>query len=328
MVSVVIPLFNKREYIQQAIRSVLAQSQSPAEVFVVDDGSRDGSADLVEQYSPPVTLIRCKNSGVSAARNLGIEAAKKEFIAFLDADDSWEPTFLESVASLLVHFPDACVAGTAYQWLVASGQVRRLRFPATIPKHPWQGTIDYFACVATTGAPPLNSSNVIVRAAAIRGVGGFPIGERWGEDHDTWARLALAGQVAFSTEVLCTVNVSAANRATERADERPPLPAIRTVVSALATVDDSERRRYLKKYLEKLVIGSAAINLRYGFRGEARRQLVWNRQHTGMSVRWIALVLLTALPARITDFIRGLRRQWLSILRRSDTAFEDGPESL
>ena len=89
-ITVVIPLYNKSAEIARAVNSVLAQSMLPREIIVVDDGSTDGSGDIVEGInSPLIRLISQENRGVSVARNVGIEAATTKWVALLDGDDMW-----------------------------------------------------------------------------------------------------------------------------------------------------------------------------------------------------------------------------------------------
>jgi len=305
-VSVVIPLFNKEYHVRQAIESVLAQSRDPEEILVIDDGSTDGSYRVVHEYAPSVSLISQPHRGVSAARNLGIGVAKGDLIAFLDADDFWKPFFLEKVAALFERFPQACAAGSGYELLTKPGQISHFRF-AGIPTQSWQGIIDYFACIAVRGAPPLHASGVIASRAVLKQIGGFPVGARWGEDHDTWARLALAGDIAFTNEVLFTVNVVASNRASESRSPRPVLPAAGTILRALDTANN-KRRAHLRKYLNVLIFNSATANLRFGHQSLARRQLVMHRKLTGLRVRWLGLMLCSFLPSWMIRAVSLLRK--------------------
>jgi glycosyltransferase involved in cell wall biosynthesis len=94
-VSVVIPCYNAASFLREALESALAQTHPPDEVIVVDDGSTDNSADIAGAFGLPVRVIRQANQGESVARNRGIEEARSEWVAFLDADDVWRPTKLE-----------------------------------------------------------------------------------------------------------------------------------------------------------------------------------------------------------------------------------------
>src|SRR6056297_2562084 len=94
-VSVVIPCYNGQDFVREAIESALGQTTKPLEILVVDDGSTDQSADVIRQFPHPVRLIQQVNQGESVARNLGLDQARGDWVAFLDADDVWQPTKLE-----------------------------------------------------------------------------------------------------------------------------------------------------------------------------------------------------------------------------------------
>src|SRR6185436_3865509 len=100
--SIIIPLYNKAPYVRRALDSIAAQSLSDFEVIVIDDGSTDDGAAIVADYADPrCRLLKKANAGPGAARNTGIGQAQGEFIAFLDADDEWLPTYLEESVRLL-----------------------------------------------------------------------------------------------------------------------------------------------------------------------------------------------------------------------------------
>src|SRR5688572_22302626 len=94
-VSVVIPTYNYGRFIAVAIESILRQTRPPLEIIVVDDGSTDETASVVESFGDAVKYVRQENAGVCAARNRGAAESRGDVIAFLDSDDSWEPTALE-----------------------------------------------------------------------------------------------------------------------------------------------------------------------------------------------------------------------------------------
>ena len=100
-ICVVIPAYNSAKHIRRAIDSVLAQTRRPDEIVVVDDGSTDDTAGVVETYGSDVRVIHQENAGASVARNAGINAATSEWIAFLDSDDEWLPEKLQVQSELL-----------------------------------------------------------------------------------------------------------------------------------------------------------------------------------------------------------------------------------
>jgi glycosyltransferase involved in cell wall biosynthesis len=101
LVSCVVAAFNSARYVEEAIRSVLAQTHRPIEVVVVDDGSEDGTPDLAAAFGDPVRVVEQQNAGPAATRNRGVHEARGEFVAFLDADDLWHP---EKLARQLARF--------------------------------------------------------------------------------------------------------------------------------------------------------------------------------------------------------------------------------
>ena len=105
-VSVVIPAYNAAEHITRAIDSVLAQTRRADEIIVIDDGSADNTADIVKRYGAELKYIYQDNAGAGQARNAGIDAAKSEWIAFLDADDEWLTDKLQLQTDYLARHPD------------------------------------------------------------------------------------------------------------------------------------------------------------------------------------------------------------------------------
>ena len=123
-ISVIIPLYNKEREIGDTLRSVLAQTLQPTEIVVVDDGSTDGSADAVRAIaSPLVKLVTQANAGVCAARNRAIAESAGDLIALLDADDTWEPGFLEEIASMAAEFPVCGIYSTAFNIVSHDGRL-------------------------------------------------------------------------------------------------------------------------------------------------------------------------------------------------------------
>lgn len=196
MISVVIPLYNKVAYIAKAVESVRAQSWPDWELIVVDDGSTDGSPEVVERYSDQrIRLIRQINAGVSAARNEGVRQARADVVAFLDADDHWSPSHLVCLDKVRRAWPDAVAWATAYYVVGASGQSRAIRLPS---EQIGAATLmaNYFDQVRTH-EHPIHSSAIMVKRDVFLRLGGFPVGVSAGEDIIMWARLACVGPIGY-----------------------------------------------------------------------------------------------------------------------------------
>ena len=195
-ISVVIPCYNAAPYIGAALRSVLSQSDVELEVIVVDDGSRDGSADLVRREFPQVRLIEQANQGVAAARNTGIAAASHDWIAFVDADDIWLAGKLaaqwQQLQQQAQQHPGTRMSYTAWHvWPCADAEpasalLEQLRSSATDTAR-WAGASGWIYtdllldCVVWT-------STVLVHRSVFDEVGAFDAQLRVGEDYDLWLR--------------------------------------------------------------------------------------------------------------------------------------------
>lgn len=191
-ISVVIPCFNAERYIAATLRSVLAQELPALEVIVVDDGSRDASAALVQQGFPGVTLLRQRNQGVAAARNRGIEHASGDWVAFVDADDIWLPGKLAAQAVLLQANPQARIVYSAWQVWHSTDPEPPPALLAELAASSddaarWAGASGWIYpellldCVVWT-------STVLAHKALLRELGGFDAALRIGEDYDLWLR--------------------------------------------------------------------------------------------------------------------------------------------
>lgn len=213
MFSIIVPLFNKCQYIEKSVLSVLSQTYSLFELIIINDGSTDESRQVVARFNDRrITIIDQTNKGVSMARNRGVEQARFEYVAFLDADDWWEPTFLEEMARLIQNYNEADLFGSNYYY-VKHGQYRLES--KGLPSEFRAGYIDYVSVYGSTFCVLLNCSFVVVSKQAFVRVGGFRQNLRFGEDFDVWIRLALIGKIAYVNIPLAYSNqdVASQNRA-------------------------------------------------------------------------------------------------------------------
>ncbi|MBR3783419.1 MAG: glycosyltransferase family 2 protein [Bacteroidales bacterium] len=212
--SVIMPLYNKVPYVRKGVESVVGQTCRDWELIVVDDGSTDGGGDIVTAIDDPrIRLVRQENAGVGAARNRGVAESTSPYICFLDADDWWEPTFLEEMACMIERHPDAGIYGTSY-WIVKNGRKRLA--PIGVEEGFTEGEINYCQVYARTLCMPLTSITVCIPRRVFDEAGGFPTDVRLGEDFLLWLRVALKHKVVLLNKQLANYNqdVDIAHRGT------------------------------------------------------------------------------------------------------------------
>ncbi len=143
--TVIIPLYNKENYIENTLKSILNQTFTDYEVLIVNDCSTDKSVEKVKPFlSETIRLIEhTVNKGLSASRNTGIKKANANYITFLDADDVWKPTFLETIHQLVKDFPEAKIFGTNYEEVYSNNIVSPINFSNVIDSNNAQ-IIDFF----------------------------------------------------------------------------------------------------------------------------------------------------------------------------------------
>jgi glycosyltransferase involved in cell wall biosynthesis len=197
LVSVVIPAYNAEKFVLQAVRSVLQQCYQPLEIWLVDDGSTDQTAEIVRQHAPTVKIVRQENAGVAAARNTGVQLARGELICFLDADDGWLPGKLAAQVAYMQAHPE--VGLLYHDWLVwrpdATGAYPPL--PATPPE--CTDTIDndrsgwiYHRLLLDS---LVHTSTAMIRSQVMADVGLFDPHLKLGEDYDYWLRVSRQWQM-------------------------------------------------------------------------------------------------------------------------------------
>jgi glycosyltransferase involved in cell wall biosynthesis len=209
-VSVVIPTFNRSAWLVEAIESVCAQTFRDLEIIVVDDGSTDDTAQRLKalgRMDKPVRYLSQENSGPSAARNRGIDAAQGEFVALLDSDDRWLPVKLERQMDVLARCPEVDVVYTGFAYMDESGM--RLAAEQQWEPPPRRGTLyeDLMYANIIRGS----DSAVLARTAALRGIGGFDATLYAAEDQDLWRRLAILHRFEMIEEVLVLIRLHGTN---------------------------------------------------------------------------------------------------------------------
>jgi len=211
--SIIIPLYNKENFISDTLKSVFSQSFSDFEIIIVNDGSTDKSEEKVLSFNDSrIQYFHTENRGVSLARNYGISKANGKIIAFLDADDIWFSKHLEHIKELSILFPECGLFATNYELYYNAKRMVRPKF-TDIHDKEWKGILsDFFKSsyinrIAWTSA-------VAVPKRVFETVGNFNpnITLGAGEDTDLWIRIALNFNVAFNNQISARHVLHAENR--------------------------------------------------------------------------------------------------------------------
>lgn len=182
--SVVIPVYNREKYIGKAIESVLEQTCGDHEIIVVDDGSTDHTAKIAQSYGPKVRYIYQNNQGPSEARNTGIQAARGEFIAFLDSDDRFLPHKLQKNKEYLDSHPEC---DFLYSWYYDARVGRKMKLIRNIRQFK---ELDKFRLHLYKRTFMIRTSTAVIRRSCFETTGLFNPEFRYSQDWDMWLRLA------------------------------------------------------------------------------------------------------------------------------------------
>ena len=187
-ISVVIPTFNRAHTLRRALDSVLGQTTSAREIIVIDDGSSDGTNQLLESHYPDIVRVRQDNMGVSHARNTGIRRATGDWIALLDSDDEWLPEKLEQQIERITSKPGTVLCHTEEIWIRNGKRVNAMN------KHRKQGGDIFQHCLPLCVISP---SSALIKRELFDEIGYFDESLPACEDYDLWLRICSRYPVQF-----------------------------------------------------------------------------------------------------------------------------------
>ena len=194
-ISVIIPSFNRRHTLARALQSVYDQSSPVEEVILIDDGSTDDSAAMVAREFPEVKVIQQPNSGVSAARNRGITAARHEWIALLDSDDCWLPQKIAAVREAATTHPGYILYHSDELWVRRGVRVNPMQ------KHRKSGGWIFAQCLPLCAISP---SAAVIQRKILLELDLFDESLPACEDYDLWLRLCHRFPVHYIDQALIT----------------------------------------------------------------------------------------------------------------------------
>jgi glycosyltransferase involved in cell wall biosynthesis len=198
--TVIIPLYNKENYVENALKSILNQTFTDYEIIIVNDYSTDNSVAKIEAYlSEKVRLIHHEeNKGLSASRNTGIKNAKADFVTYLDADDLWKPTFLETIYRLISNFPEAKIFGTNYEEIYGDKILKPSNNSETLADN-FEGILDFFKLNIKQGI--YNHGSVCFDKSVFEKAGYYDESITFSEDIDFNIRVNSQFKLAYSNTI-------------------------------------------------------------------------------------------------------------------------------
>lgn len=199
LVSVIIPVYNCEKFIPEALDSALAQTYSPLEIIVINDGSTDSSMEIVRNYSD-IKIISQTNHGVSYARNKGIASCRGEYLAFLDADDIWLKSKIEEQMKIFLRHQEVSVVTTASGHVTKNGKTieidDKIRIPHDMPFSPYK--------ILLSEGNPFCMSSAMVKRNILSRVQGFR-NTKLSSDYDLWIRITSDGNLFYVVSKKLTI---------------------------------------------------------------------------------------------------------------------------
>lgn len=314
--SIVIPLYNKENYIVDAINSILNQSHSNFEVIVVNDGSTDNSKQRVLAFDDKrIKLINQKNQGVSKSRNRGIKSAKGKYIAFLDADDKWKKNFLSNIVSLINKYPNAAAYGTAYEIEYSDNKTKKIKFK-TLPNN-WQGIIEDYFKEAVKGREILWTCTTVVSKNIFDEIGLFPIGLNKAEDTFIWTKLALNYNVAYSTESLAIYRKYDEHSLSKNIMDKNDFIFADYAKEFIENNKlDYDKKFYLMEYLYKKYLNTASSYIYIDNRPKAKYFMELAKETKLNKKKYYKLVFLNLLPYSLYIVLRHINELLKNLMKK------------
>lgn len=305
MISIVVPLYNKEKFVFNTMQSVLKQTFQLYEIIIVDDESTDRSLDIVKSIQDErIRIFTQKNQGVSAARNHGIAEAKYDYIALLDADDEWQPDYLETQVKLINSYPQCAVFACAYNFQYPDGEIRPFILNKMLFTEGTDILRNYFE-VASCSNPPLWTSAVVARKDAILSVGGFPVGVTSGEDLAVWAKLAFHYLIAYDTKPSATFVLDPAylvsNKPTRLHDE---IDYVANELISLYRKASGKQKKDIKKYVSMWYKMRASIFVRIHDKKRTLQFSFYSLKYNAWNWKVYFFMVLVFLPAKLQATIK------------------------
>jgi hypothetical protein len=311
--SIIIPLYNKAEFIVRAVQSVLDQNWQKYEVLIIDDGSTDnGLQHVLDRFKDlRIRGIVQSNAGEGAARNRGLKEMRGDAAAFLDADDEWLPTHLRDLAVMAAKYPEAGVLATGYRAVYAVG----LAVDHSIDRRESSLVDDYYRMAALGHA--VHVSSVAVGGPLLTKQIRFAEGAAMGADEEFYARAALHAPFAYHPRISAIYHHDVAGSVMASARWSPELPFTGQSLQRMLRegIVPADRSKSASRYLAWIAGQHALSGLTCGKEHDAVALLRKANGSAGLGRGTLPLVamrwLLQSLPLPLLNLaVRFRRSRW------------------
>jgi glycosyltransferase involved in cell wall biosynthesis len=241
-ISVIIPTFNRRQFIAEAVNSILSQNIDALEIIIVDDGSTDGTQEALDHYMKDIRYIYQENRGVSAARNRGVRESRGDLLAFLDSDDLWLPGKLQAQIDK-VCFEDV-LSFEGVKWFVDHDEDREFLDQCESAIWPRCDALGYITDPVLDVAEGryLHLGTLLCRKSAFLEIGFFDEGLCMGEDEDWFSRASLKKRFHYIPEPFLNRRFHRHQTGTEREE------SLRSLITVFTHINDRTEGIHLKAH--------------------------------------------------------------------------------
>jgi glycosyltransferase involved in cell wall biosynthesis len=303
MFSIIIPLYNKEDYISKAIQSVLNQTFSEFELLIIDNNSTDSGLSKAKEFNDyRIKFYSEFKKGVSFARNKGISEAKFDFICFLDADDYWFEDQLLNFNKLILKYPNAGLFSNNYRIIEASGSVRERILLESSNDETF--LLDNYFKQVSFGDSPVNVDVVCIPKKVLIEFGGFPTHINYGEDSLLWSCIFLKYKFALSNYVGAVYVRSATNRSDIPEKLCEELPVIKEFEKLLQKKEALIYQNDIRSFIAKQLFLNLVSCIRAGKMKQARMFANDSRiKYFSHKNKLIFVKILAFFPAFLANFI-------------------------
>ena len=294
LVSVVIPVYNGERFLRESLESVFAQTYQDYEIVCVDDGSKDASLAILNEYRDRIKVVQQANTGQAGARNAGAKTGIGKYLAFLDQDDRWYPQKLERQVALLEANPEAVMVHCDMDWINETGHVTQRSVVSATHKSVQTG----LTMTQLVGWDPcIYPSTMLIRRVAFDLVGGFdPELRGYGEDIDLMLRLRQEGLFIFFEETGTQYRKHSANFSGSGSDARFQCAEKFFRKLQGCYLGDKRRQALLRRFLAQVYSDWGKMKMCSGLRGEAQQLLLRSLKYYPWQFRTYSRLIRATAP--------------------------------